>query len=133
MKTIKLWLILIAIIASLSSVAQSITSDEELRYQGNELYIQKNGESHRIEQGTIIVKPKTDSVTRKTQLGTSILGYYCITVPKGICIEDYAKELQDSGDFESVEYNSYADLFMTPNDTKIGYQWYLEKINAYLW
>jgi hypothetical protein len=114
-------------------VAQSITSDEELRYLGNELYIQKNGESHRIEQGTIIVKPKTDSVTRKTQLGTSILGYYCITVPKGICIEDYAKELQDSGDFESVEYNSYADLFMTPNDTKIGYQWYLEKINAYLW
>ena len=103
-----------------------------------------------INPKVITVKPLSSDICQKYSLSiirSNILGYYDISVPKEVKVDDYIKELSMTNDFESIEYNylSYIEsefefeicnnkkpfIRFTPNDTLLYEQWYLEKINVY--
>ena len=60
-----------------------------------------------------------------------MLGYVDLRVPDGLKVEDYVTSLEESGLFEVVQYNTLAELFISPNDAFISNQYYLNTINVY--
>ena len=100
-------------------------------------YIIEAADSYVLNEQVLLVKPKTDdnSVLKNVQIvHTNELGFFHISVPKGIDIEEYATILRESGQFEIVEYVGeikYEDFpcDTIPNDIKYGNQWYVDNIN----
>jgi len=64
-------------------------------------------------------------------ISSNRLGYMNISVPHGIDIEDYVSMLDLTGKFEVVEYNTFVEFCGMPNDTYIGNQWYLDRVNVF--
>ena len=112
---------------------QSLSNSEKLKRVGKELYILKDSETYRVDSKSVIVKPKLNRKSSSIIIynAPNILGYYCITVPNNIPVEEYVKQLRSSELFEEVDFNAYGEFFMIPNDTEINEQWYLERINAF--
>lgn len=125
--------ITVALLTLVCSVgAQTLREFQTFCRQGQKAYIIENGDSFAIDQSILVVKPKKNIVLPNDikQLRTSKLGFVDIEVPKGISVENYAKEIERSGRFESVEYNTKGKYCMLPNDTYYGSQWFLNSISA---
>lgn len=112
---------------------QPLSNYEKLKRVGKELYILKDSETFRVDSKNVIVKPKLNRNSSNIIINDApnILGYYGIPVPDNIPVEEYVKQLRSSELFEEVDFNAYGEFFMTPNDTEIGEQWYLDRINAF--
>ncbi|MDR0438107.1 MAG: S8 family peptidase [Bacteroidales bacterium] len=112
---------------------------------------QRIGQFERVNDSIFIVQEgwryvaNPDVITVKLMPGVSMgelnlnvissnrLGYMNIAVPHGVDIEDYVSMLDLTGKFEVVEYNTFGEYCGTtmPNDTYIGNQWYLERVNVF--
>jgi hypothetical protein len=50
-------------------------------------------------------------------------------------VEDFLSLIKRTDDFEFVDYNTFGKYYFIPNDSLIGnqtgYQWHLDRINAY--
>ena len=126
-------LVITAIIA-LTCQAQLKNQMEKMVKQNDTLYIRENGHDYKVDTQTITVKLKEGksldtkgcSVIRENKLG-----YIDITVPEGKQVEEYAKELDESGIFENVELNTYFDLCsVSINDPYSSALWYLDRTNV---
>lgn len=126
-------LVITAIIA-LTCQAQLKNQMEKMVKQNDTLYIRENGHDYKVDTQTITVKLK-EGKTLDTKVCSVIrenkLGYIDITVPEGKQVEEYAKELDESGIFEIVELNSYGEICtVTTNDPYLSNQWYLDRTNV---
>ncbi len=112
---------------------QTLRKSQSFHRSGTKAWIVENGDSFAIDQNILIVKPKSDVqvLSKKLkQLRTSKLGFVEIQVPKDINIEKYAEELDNSGDFDFVEYSAEWKCCFVPNDSYCENQWYLDSISA---
>jgi subtilisin family serine protease len=127
-------IILSALMAAfaISANAQTLHNSQKFHRSGQNAYLVENSDTFTIEQSVLVVKPKKNAILSKDmrQLRASKLGFMSIEVPKDVRIEDYAREIEASGKFEYVEYNTKGYYFMTPNDAYYGNQWYLDSISA---
>lgn len=115
---------------ALTGNAQLKVQTEKLVRHNDTLYIRENGHDYKVDTQTITVKLK-EGKTLEAKDGTVIrkskLGYIDIAVPEGKRVEEYAKELDESGIFENVELNSYGELCtVTINDPYSSSLWHLD-------
>ena len=94
------------------------------------------GKYYNINQKILLAKPKRkeESINKSgfKLLFIDRLDIARLSVPDSIPVEQYKKLLEDSGEFEIVEYNViYKSCSFSPNDPGLVNQWYLERINIY--
>ena len=119
MKTRTLFLVLTLLALTCSIQGQTLQKNQTFLRSGQKAWIVENGDSFAINPNVLVVKPKanvTEISSRLKKLKTSKLGFIDIQVPEGVLVEDYAKEIEKSGDFESVEFRAEWKCCMTPND-----------------
>ena len=125
----------LCILFSLTSSAQLRVQKEKLVEKKGVLYIQENGTEYRVNTKTITVKLK-EGKTLDCKGGSVVrqnkLGYIDIDVPEGYDVQEYATMLDEGGDYEVVELNTYYKCnSVYINDTDAPSQWHLNRINAY--
>jgi subtilisin family serine protease len=99
----------------------------------NKLYIESQNTLFEVDTTLITVKPKKCVSELKTEVNiknSNRLGYLNVRVPKGIDVEHYRKMLDETREFETVEYNGKGLYAMTPNDAIYSNQWNLGLIHA---
>lgn len=130
----KIITLVIATIFAMACQAQLKSQMDKIVKQNDTLYIRENGHNYKVDTQTITVKLK-EGKTLDTK-GCSVirenkLGYIDIEVPAGKKVEEYAKELDESGIFEVVELNSYGEICtVTTNDPFLSNQWHLDRTNV---
>ena len=131
----KRFIIIIAVsFACIALCAQQMPFVQKIRRAGDKIYLEDRGELFEINKNIITVKPKYPYIINRRNLNvysSNKLGFSNIFVPKGIDIVDYVEELKATGEFETVEYNGFAQYCLTPNDANISSQWHLNVINAF--
>ena len=98
-------------------------------------YVETNGRTYLAETSVVTVKFKngiTKSHIRLDSIRANKLGFIDIAVPHDTNLEEFVLLLKSSNDFESVDYNGFGESHsFTPNDIKLGDQWYLSYIKAF--
>lgn len=124
---------IMALIA-LTSQAQLKVQRKNLIQIKNKLYLRENGFDFEVDTTTITVKlkeGKTLNSKGEAVIRENKLGYIDVTVPEGRKVEEYAKELDESGIFEIVELNTYGELCtMMTNDPYSSSLWHLDSTNV---
>lgn len=123
--------VLIAFFA-ISANAQRLLKCQSFQRTGKDAYIIEKGDTFAINQRVLVVKPKKSTVLSDEikPLRTSKLGFMSIEVPDDIYIENYAKKIENSNNFEYVEYSTRGKYCLLPNDAYYEHQWYLDSITA---
>ena len=113
----------------------------ELVRTRDSVFIAYNGTHFRANLNVVTVKflpeVKEENIIKERNfkvLHTCPLGYINLSVPKGIDIENFVAMLDESGQFESVEYNTigtFSASSLVPVDTHVNGQWHLNAINAF--
>jgi hypothetical protein len=90
-------------------------------------------QTYKVDNKLLLAKLKPGNKLRKEIKGTepSQTGIIRISVPDSIELDNYASYLEQTGDFEFIEYNGYYEPYLSPNDTYVSDQWYLNTINIY--
>lgn len=132
MKTRTIFLVLTLLALTCSIQGQTLQKNQTFLRSGQKAWIVENGDSFAINPKVLVVKPKANVTisSRLKKLKTSKLGFIDIQVPEGVLVEDYAKEIEKSGDFESIEFITELKFCMTPDDSYYGYLWHLDSIAA---
>ena len=115
-------------------LAQPRIQDVQLERVKDTIFVVKNGKRYVANKDVVTVKLRSGVNKMRDDFKASRfnrLGYVDLSVPEGVDIEDYASMLKKTGDFDVVEYNSIGEYCVTPNDTHLNEQWYLNSINAY--
>lgn len=131
MKKFIFFVLIIALHASYSAYGQKV--NQIIKKERGVLYVVDRGWDYVVNTNVVTVKPIShNSVIDPTLkvLNIDPSGYIDIQVPQGKDIQGFVEELKQSKQFESVEYNTYGTLCMTPNDTYYSQQSYLDTINA---
>lgn len=130
----KMFLLSILLVVTCIANAQLSEQNKKLLTKNNVLYLRDNGHDFRVDTRTVTVKLKEGETLNKNNLTIqrqNKLGYIDITVPEGMDVEKFAKELDESGIYEIVELNSFGTYHsLTVNDSYTSNQWYLDRINA---
>ena len=114
--------------------AQSLLQANSLYKEDGKYYLMENGQKCLVNDKVITVKIKEgieDTVTGVIPLRKSKLGYIDVKVPDSVSLEDFAHQLDKSGNYEIVIYNTYAKLCAVSNDVLICHQWYLDSIRVF--
>lgn len=126
--------LLFAILLPLSGNAQLKKQIKKIVKEGNTLYLRENGHNFKLDTKTITVKPKSN--TQWDAKGGRIvrenkLGFIDIAVPDGEDVTEYAMKLDETGNFDIVEYNGYGELdLVTVNDPIYPSQWHHVKMQS---
>ena len=110
----------------------------------NEYYMKSGIKKYHLVKDNVIVKLKNNLQIKDLPFAKHNLpqldeiasigdgGYKLIKIPKGNDLLDVFINLGNTGFFESIEPNVYAEYSSVPNDYYYtnGEQWYLNKINA---
>lgn len=129
----KLFLLSILLAVTCISKAQLSEQSKKLFTKDDVLYLKDSGHDFRVDTRTVTVKLKegetldTNNLTVQRQ---NKLGYIDVTVPGGMDVEKFAKELDESGIYETVELNGIGEFYsVVSNDYFRGYQDHLDIIN----
>ncbi len=80
---------------------------------------------------TVKLKPSVRTLRSDVKtLNNNDLGYIDLSVPEGVEVEDYIAQLKESGEFESVEFNTLGEYYLFPNDLYSN-EWFFEEIDLY--
>ena len=127
--------ILLFILVSVNCYGQKTRIDQKIIRVNDMLYVASHGERFAVDQKKVVLKPKSsvkqisDSLTI---LSKSKGGKLLIEVPEGKDVTEYVKELENTNNYESVEYKSDCNVYFSPNDSEISHQHNnLTQINAY--
>ena len=115
-------------------LAQQKSRFGQLQRVEDSIFIVEEGKRYIADQNVVTVKlkPEINKIRESLQvLCSNKLGYINISVPIGVDIEDFVSMLDETGEFEVVEYNSFGEYHIIPTDTRISEQWYLNSINAF--
>ena len=116
---------------------QTRSIEKSMQRINDSLFIIENGERYVVEPSIITVKFKSGikkATYELNEIRSNRLGYIDVKVPEGVDVEDYVAKLKKSGEFESVEYNTWGKYCYFPTDARINEQWYLDRIAArYAW
>ncbi len=130
MDACRTYLLLLILFQTLAS--NVFAQERDVVRADGELYIKDNGQLYRIDQNTLLAQVKQDRLEKyssQSSLLSKRLSIICVSVPQNVAVEKYKKELETSGDFEIVEFNSYfKPSSFSPNDTYLPTQWYLDRI-----
>lgn len=133
MKTKIISTAIVLLILTCSVDGQILRKSQSFHRSGTKAWIVENGDSFAINQNVLIVKPKSDVQVLSPKLKllrTSKLGFIEIQVPKEISIEKYAEDLENSGNFDYIEYSAEWKCCFIPNDQYYNYQWHLDSISV---
>ena len=131
-KIICLFVILITAFTYLN--AESLLQANSLCKENGKYYLIENGRKCPVNDKVITVKLKEGIIDVDkgiVPLQRNKLGYIDVVVPDSVPLEDFACQLDKSGNYELVKYATYGELCATANDEYIGQQWYLDSIKAF--
>ena len=120
-------------------LCQSGFRQEKYRYgrlerTSDSIFIVDGGRRYLLERSTITVKlkPGVEKIGGDVKiLRSNRLGFMHISVPEDVDIESFVSNLERTGDFDVVEYNSFGKYCSVPNDTHILQQWHLNSVDAF--
>lgn len=123
-----------ALIAFINLNAGSLLQDNSLFKEDGKYYLIENGRRCPVNDNVITVKLKNGQgdvdkgivILRKNKLG-----YIDVAVPDSVTLEDFACQLDKSGNYELIKYATYGEIYVTPNDQFLDQQWYLDGINMF--
>ena len=131
----KIILILLSLlIITIKGFSQQAESEVKLTKKNGKYKIEYNGKEFDANENILTVKPIGSSYTKNNLniIRKNKLGFIDVKVPKNKNIEEFAKELKESGLFEIVEFNAFGEYTtFTPDDSLISNQWYLSNIHMY--
>ena len=131
MKRILLYLLMFFLVP-FSGLSQNENNIQQTIREKDTLYILEKGRKFKVNQETIMVRPKENAALFSNQfkvVNKSRYGYYDIAVPDGMDVEKFAVELYKSNMFDLIRYNSEIELYFEPNDPLKTNQWHIDKIN----
>lgn len=96
----------------------------------NSYYIVENNQTYKIDDKIILAKLNLNTKLKEGIKGSkaSALGVIRISIPDSIELTNYMSYLEQTGDFEILEYNGYYKPYFIPNDFYCNDQWYLDTI-----
>ena len=108
-------------------------SNAKLKNSNNGYYIVEGNQTYKVDSKLLLAKLKSGINLREGIKGSkpSPSGIVRVFVPDSVELDSYTSYLKQTGDFEFVDYNAYYNPYLTPNDTYISDQWYLNAINIY--
>lgn len=107
--------------------AQNAITQRTERINGK-LYVVEHESKYEVLTDIVTVKLKERATVEGIEANKR--GYAKISVPKGVDIEVFAKQLDEKGCFESIIYNTKMELYMSFNDNTTSTLWHLNKIKA---
>lgn len=119
----------VLLVFAISNMAQTRGFAQKIEREGDQLYVIDNGERFIVYKETVIVKPliPLEEVAKNYHITADHkLGFVEIGVPKGAKIEEFKKELINTGYFESVEYITevkFCGVMSTTNDYYASWYW----------
>jgi hypothetical protein len=120
--------------ATVETFSQQTKSDVTLIKKDGKYMIEYNDKQFIANEKVLTVKYKDSSYIKSNLeiIRKNKQGFIDIKVPEKKNIEEFAKELKESGFFEIVEFNAYGEYnTFIPSDSLISNQWYLSNINIY--
>lgn len=111
------------------------TAKSALLKENGKVFLIQDGKKCEIDTKSVIVKLKTKKGELRQYLKSTFnnkKGLFIVSVPDSIEVDKFVSYLNNLGDFEYVEYNTYCTPCLIPNDSFVGNQWYLNEINANL-
>ncbi len=123
----------LSIILQFSFIGYAQTKSAKLEKRINGYFIVDNNLTYKIDDKLLLAKLKPGKSLKNGIRGTnaSPSGIIRISVPDNSDPGGYMSYLEQTGDFEFVDFNGYYTPYMTPNDSYISDQWYLNNINIY--
>ncbi len=100
---------------------------------GNKTYVLEAGKLFEIDEKVVLAKLRSGRILPEIvakNYGHIAFDYYYITVPNGTDIERFISLLNETNDFEYVEFNSIYSPCMAVNDSYYSSQWFLSSINV---
>lgn len=131
-KIICLFVVLITAFTNLN--AESLLQANSLCKENGKYYLIENGQKCPVNDKVITVKlkeGKSDIDKGIIPLRRNKLGYIDVVVPDSVPLEDFACQLDKSGNYELIKYATYGELCATANDEYIWLQWYLDSIRIF--
>ncbi len=113
--------------------SQTRIQSRDVKRIAGKAYLLSDGIQYEIRENVILAKLKEGKNQVKNDIRvveSHPFGMLEIGVPKSIAIEEYVKELDKTGDFECIEFDTYAKSCMSANDTYYSSQWGPGKIHA---
>lgn len=114
--------------------ATSIKMEGKLVMRGDSLFLVDEIGECLVDPTEMIVKLREGQEIKNKELKvlrTDMMGYVSLAVPDGKYVQDFAEELDKSGEFEIICYNILGKLCSTSNDPYLPNQWYLSSINVF--
>jgi hypothetical protein len=125
-KTFKYVILLFAFLFSHVCYSQTHVQSRDVKRIAGKAYLSSRGSLYEIREGVLLAKLKDDKKQLRDgikAIKTHSFGMIEIAVPDSVLIEDYLTTLEKTGDFDYVEYDTYAKSCLSPNDTYYSDQW----------
>lgn len=124
--------VLLALSITLQTAAQNAVKKKLLVRKAGITYISDKEKLFPIDENTITVrlKPGMKVDNRFHIERQNKLGYIDIQIPDGYRYDEFAHELNESGRFDIIEYNSRGEYYASSNDPYSYQQWYLGAIGV---
>lgn len=125
-KTFKYVILLFAFLFSHVCYSQTHVQSRDVKRIAGKAYLSSRGSLYEIREGVLLAKLKDNKKQLRDgikAIKTHSFGMIEIAVPDSVLIEDYLTTLEKTGDFDYVEYDTYAKSCMSPNDTYYSIQW----------
>lgn len=130
---INIVILLCVLFQSLSSIAQIEKKDGKVIRIEGKTYISQHDRLFEIDEKVVLVKLKGEFVSLGKETGNLsyiAMDYYAVPVPDTIDVEKFVLQLEETDNFEFVEYNYILSPCATANDYHYDNQWHLSTINA---
>ena len=126
----RLFLSIICSFLTFSSISATNVTQIIKVINGKRFIVEKD-DSYALNEDYLLVKLKNglDIPTGMKIINSNKLGYLHVAVPDNIDVEDYSKYLKETNQFEIVEYIGEIKYNLSPNDSYISNQWYINAVN----
>lgn len=119
----------------LTNFSPIFADNVKITHKGNLLFLVERGQKYAVDSTLLLAKVGKNyrqQGNKVKPLFIDKIGIARIPVPDKIRIEDYKEYLEQTNDYEYVEYNTiYPSCSFIPNDVGLTQQWYLNTIHAY--
>lgn len=130
----RFFIYLLASLFCLSATCKDFVKKELKRIDGK-LYVSYLGrkELSLVNERVVTVKLKSHAELDKDiiPIRSNRLGYIDLSVPQGVDVVEFVRDLEDSNKYDMVKYATIAKACLSPNDSDIANQWYLSAINMF--
>lgn len=129
----KIIALFIAMHVTVVCYSQARIQSRDVKRESGKVYLLSNGKKYEICEKVVLAKLKDGKRQVRDDIKvkeTHCLGFLEIAVPDSITVEQYVKVLDETNDFEFVEFNTYAKPCMYANDSLYYAQWGLGHIHA---